>query len=202
MVANIFTKYGVDVFCLQECGPPPRSFQLVEANIQGHVGFNLYTWGSERAQKSVLYYLWDNGGNRVNLSIVIKAPPTDIQGVTLMVSPQGPVWRPIVGLTINNVTYYCVHAISPGGPDAPGLLEVVAGAGGSWIVAGDYNRVPASLNYSAWEVCWPNENTYPVQNPASMYDYLVANPGTPDNVKGTVLTGIKWSDHFPVGYNV
>lgn len=192
-VANLM-KQEASLLCLQECGAVPASAQVRPGNLAGNANYHLYHWGTDRARKYISYYLWDAGGNRCNLAIVSQSAPT----AWLCLQPAGvPAWRPVIGARINGIWYFCLHAISPGGADARGLLAAAAGAVGAipWFTAGDFNREPAPP-LPTGNVCLPNTNTYSTTNPRHKYDYAYSS-GTA--IPGTVLE-ITLSDHLPVRY--
>lgn len=191
-----------DVICLQECGAVPASAQLIFANVNGIAGLDMYTWGTARTLKYILFYPSDPNGNRCNLAVVsniaILNPANDGY---LLFPAAAPIWRPVIGLDINGIGVFTIHAISPGGNDAPGLLNSVAGFMGAnpWTVSGDYNRDPNSLAGTGI-VCPPDQNTYSVYNPQSRLDFLIKSGG--GAIIGQVINNLILSDHYPVIYNV
>ena len=193
-VLNLLSS-GAQICCLQECGDKPRSAVLRQQNYCGIPGLNLYTWGTERYPKWILFYPADSKGNRCNLAIASNAAPTE----GFLVAPAvQPIWRPTIGMTLDGTVFFTLHAISPGGPDAPALVNAAFGAGGSVIVAGDYNRAPGTMGGGAQVVCPPNGPTYPSTRPESYYDYVIKNFG--DATTGTVLS-LQLSDHLPVQFD-
>ena len=64
-VLNLFNN-GADVVCLQECGPIPQSAVLIWQSPVDPA-LNLYSWGTLRSRKFILFYRWDWIGNRVQL---------------------------------------------------------------------------------------------------------------------------------------
>jgi cytolethal distending toxin subunit B len=190
-VLNLLNN-GADLCCLQECGGIPASAVLSVAGYGGVIGLDLYTWGTSRAQKHILFYPADPGGNRCNLAIVSKVAPT---AGFLFIPAFAPIWRPTIGMTIGGTIFFTLHAISPNGPDAPALVNGAFGAGANVIVAGDYNRAPETMGGGAQVVCPPNGPTHPATHPVSYYDYAIKNFGAA--TLGTVL-GLHLSDHLPV----
>ena len=192
-VAN-FLGDGADIVCLQECGAQPASAVLQPGNLAGNANYHLYFWGSERTRKYISHYHWDVGGNRCNLAIVTKVAPT---AWFCQVPAGGPVWRPIIGVQVGGVWYCCLHAISPGGADAAGLLAAGAAAagGGPWFTGGDFNREPAPPLPTGF-VCPPNGNTYPSTAPVSKYDYAYSSVRT---IVGTVQA-LYLSDHLATSF--
>jgi cytolethal distending toxin subunit B len=200
-VANLLNH--VDVCSLQECGGIPPSAQLLEANVAGIDGLKMYTWGTSRATKYILYFPWDVAGNRCNLAVVSNIRPIDPANDGFLFYPDFlPVHRPVIGMMVNNIAIFSIHAISGGGNDAPGLINKVdtSMAGSNWTVSGDYNRTPGSMVGTGGVICPPNQNTYSVLNPYSQIDYMIKSGGL--SINGEVLTSVILSDHYPVLYDV
>ena len=200
-VSNLLSN-GADVVCLQECGAVPDSAQLYQANVGGIAGLDMYTWGTTRTLKYILFYPSDPNGNRCNLAIVSKVAPANPTTDGILLYPAAPpVWRPVIGMLVNHIGVFSIHAISPGGNDAPGLLNSVATymGGNPWTVSGDYNREPGTM-VGAGVICPPDQNTFSVRNPSSKYDYMIKSGG--GSVIGQVVTSLILSDHFPVVYSV
>lgn len=222
-VLNVFRSLlnggrNADVTCLQEAGRPPDGWNarhtyhfVVPAGRPPDV--QLYSFGVTRSPRAgvglnVLFYEWDEAGNRVNLAIAWRAQ-VGLPGVELRWAAAGPVWRPVLGVQLPAPApagwFFSCHAISPGGADAPGLLQAaagVAGAGVAWVVAGDFNREPAGpaglapLPHGS-SICPPNGPTYSVLHPVSRYDYAVRSGAA---VTGQVLD-LHMSDHKPVEFS-
>lgn len=199
---------GADVVCIQECGNIPESAELIIEHIDDMQDFNLYLWGTARSSKYILYYPWDQGGNRCNLAVVSKIAPSEyivdgnsILGAIALFPDSRRSHRPIIGMLISDIWVYSIHAISKGGPDALELIECAANfmPNKPWIVAGDYNRVPETLEGYPFVICPPNNPTYSTLNPRSKYDYMTKSEG--DIILGSVY-GLIMSDHYPVFYNI
>lgn len=200
-VSNLLSS-GADVCSLQECGGVPASAQLIQANVAGIAGLDMYTWGTQRTLKYILFYPADPNGNRCNLAVVTKSAIANPNTNGVLLYPAAaPIWRPVIGMSINGIGVFSIHAISPGGNDAPGLLNSVAGYMGAnaWTVSGDYNRDPSTMGGTGI-VCPPNQNTYSVTNPQSKLDYMIKSGG--GAVYGQVITSLILSDHYPVLYTV
>ncbi|HLK96467.1 MAG TPA: endonuclease/exonuclease/phosphatase family protein [Hymenobacter sp.] len=193
-VLPFFTQQKADICMLQECGAVPASAQLRQANVGGFVGLNLYTWGTDRNHKHILFYPADPNGNRCNLAVVSTTQPT---AATLVLPLAPPIWRPVIGMVLGGSFFGSIHAISPNGPDAPALLNQVAALGLPWVVGGDYNRLPASMNSAAWMVNSPNGPTYPSTGPEKALDYQITAAGPART--GQVLS-LYMSDHLAVAY--
>lgn len=199
-VANLFSN-GADIALLQECGPVPASAALQWVSPANPL-LRQYTWGgtATRPGKHILFYHWDVlGGNRVNMAIVSRLPFAAIRPVVVSVTMH---WRPAIGVTINGANYYCIHAISPGGPDVPGLLAAIAidSIGTNFYVGGDFNRVPANHLLGVWFLAADGNTHSTRQNhPASMYDYMYTDVAN-DALTVGERAGLIASDHFPVVY--
>jgi cytolethal distending toxin subunit B len=198
-IMNFFGN-GADMCCLQECGAVPASARLVNLNYNGVANLRYYTWGTDRTDKHILFYQSDPNGNRCNLAIVSRNPPT---GGGIVMPAVAPTWRPALGFQIDATHYvFSLHAISPNGADAANLLNAINAAVGAhgnfWIAAGDYNRVPSTL-VTPFTVCQPNNNTSSVQNPTVKIDYCAKNfvPVVIGVVQGLIL-----SDHYPVFFDI
>lgn len=198
------------IVCLQECGGVPASADPIDViNFPLTTGETdrvyVYRWGGTRSRPGyyILFHDWDVNGNRVNSAIVTNVLPTSLNDITLLSPSTGPVWRPALGVNFQGTWVFSFHAISPGGPDAAGMLAQVAQFCGTsnspWLVAGDWNRQPSALTLPANSViCPPNGNTYSILFPNAQYDYCVCSGA--NSVTGTVLNTLIMSDHFPVGY--
>lgn len=196
-VQNLLNHDDVSLCCLQECGSMPNSAAPNTANYSGFLGLNLYTWGTDRAQKYILFYPSDPTGNRCNLAIVSKIAPT---AGFLCFPLLRQIWRPTIGLTVDGTTFFTLHAISPHGPDAIALVTAAFGAlgvGPNVIVAGDYNRDPTTMSgrIIGGVVCPPDGPTHPANNPVSKFDYIITNTGA---AKTGSRLELNLSDHLPV----
>ncbi len=194
-VKPLMTNYA-HYCCLQECGSVPLSAVLVDPNFGGEAGLAYYTWGSARSRLHILFYPADPNGNRCNLAIVSDSVP---QSGWLVYPAFAPVWRPALGLlTQNNEWIFCIHAISPGGPDALGLLDNIDNSAmGNWVAAGDFNQAPVNLMGQNFDINPPNQFTYSVNNPARYYDYAANNM---QNEEWGAVLDLIYSDHFPVQF--
>ncbi len=196
-VQNLFSSLKLDICCLQECGAVPASAKLVANNYNNVQGLQYYTWGTDRTNKHILFYLADPNGNRCNLAVVSITAPV---GGGIVYPAQQPIWRPALGFKVSNTSFvFSFHAISPNGPDAANMLTAINNAvGNAWVTAGDYNREPSTL-VTAFNICPPDKNTYSVTKPTKKLDYCTKNFG--NAVTGQVINLIL-SDHFPVGFVV
>lgn len=212
-VSRLFLQYGVEIACLQECGALPNT--TVVAPLLAPIApgapvlMTPFVWNLGTNWRPFLvggiFAQTDpappNGANRNNLAIVTTLIPLGFS----MVAGQ-PWGRPALGITFNNPTggttvVYCLHARSGGGNDGPALLFNIAGTGGNWFAAGDYNRNPA-----AWAVagaipptaviCGHEDPTYPAWG--TILDYAFCTGAA---IPGTVDENFVVSDHFPVYYD-
>ncbi|WP_426338135.1 endonuclease/exonuclease/phosphatase family protein [Pseudoduganella sp. S-14] len=199
-IGNLFA-HGADIICLQECGSPPASAVHVwQSPLDPQL--HIFQWGTPRTLKYILFYHWDLHGNRVNMAIVTRLPIAAANVLPVLYPAMGAVWRPAIGITIGGLCYYTLHAISPGGADAAGLLGAIAGvAPATAIVAGDYNQAPVAMLGGMFN-CPPNGPTHStrVMHPANTYDYIHSNVGLIANAVGMVVGGLIASDHYPVAY--
>jgi cytolethal distending toxin subunit B len=210
-VTRLFLQEGAQIACLQECGALPATAVVAPALAPiapgAPVALTPFVWnmGTTRRPLHVagIFAQTDpappNGANRNNLAIVTTLAP---QGFSMVA---GPVWgRPALGVTFNNpnggtIAVYCLHARSGGGNDAPTLLGNIAGTGGSWFAAGDYNRNPASwagVIPMGAVICAHQDPTLPAWG--TILDYAFCTGAA---IPGEVEENFVVSDHFPVYYD-
>jgi cytolethal distending toxin subunit B len=207
---NMSGSLRPDAICLQEAGTVPASAkQEATSEFRGPGGrpvyVYIYSWGgTDRTARRLVYYWWDEGGNRCNLGVITRElVPFNSLEVGLNWAQAGPEWRPAVGLRAGTSPWvFSVHAISPGGADAPGLVNAVQSyaRGRPWAVGGDFNREPNTFAVPNATVRPPNEPTYSVTNPVSRYDYLVQSGA--NNDPGTVVKQLVMSDHYPAAFGL
>jgi hypothetical protein len=225
-VTRLF-RAGAQVVLLQECGNPPNSAGPVAvpppflggAGVPGGMNWSYLAWsiGSRRHPCDIGIY-WvetDPGGHRCNLAIATvvfaAVPGAVIPGNLICVPPPavGPGQRPAIGIRVpyggGNIDLYTLHAISPGGPNAPGLLANINVVGPPWLAAGDYNRAPATwgggggvLPAGAVVSNHNGDATHP--GSGTNLDYAINRPG--GAVPGQVMDNFVVSDHYPVYYAV
>jgi len=206
---------GAEILCLQECGVPPATAVQIAAPawlagyaIPGGIAGGCYLWQigsrSRGITTMIVYVQTDPGANRNNLAVVVSlgsAIP-----VNLIAVPNGAGGRLALGARLRDMAgnladFYTLHAFSPGGPDAPGLVTGIVGVGAPvWFAGGDYNRNPAT-----WAGIVPAGSTLSghtgvVTHPGSgtNLDYAFTQAGT--NYTGVVSSGFVVSDHYPVAY--
>ncbi|MFJ8476394.1 aegerolysin family protein [Kitasatospora sp. NPDC094011] len=164
-----------------------------------------YDWNPTGARQLYVYKLITQGMNRAVALVTRKRADAII-----MLPQDDPArnFRPVLGLDLKNDAdergiFFTIHTNSPGGEDAPPLVDLAAAAAGTgvrWAVLGDFNRLPAS-----WVPGPPGSrivanplNTYNCrQNPVSNYDYMVTND--PDPALAADRRG-ECSDHFAVEF--
>lgn len=195
------------IVCLQECGRVPPSghhyTRLPFAINEDEVDFvDVYQWGGTQYRPGywVFIHHWDTGANRVNTAIVTKVPPDDFGTGVALIQPTGEVtWRPALGIQLGEEWIFSFHAISPNGPDAPGLIDAVWSSYPYWYIGADWNQQPDDLVLPDGIVkCPPDLNTHSVANAVNKYDYVIRSGG--DQVVGARLSGLIMSDHYAVGY--
>ncbi len=198
-VAPLMHGQDAAVCCLQECGAVPASASLVAAFGQG---ISLYNWGGTRSRPGawITWYRADPHGNRCNLAVV-SSPNLRPQGAGLVRATGTSQRRPALGADFGTIVVFSIHAISPGGPDAPGLLAGVSGAvpaGKRWAVAGDFNRNPGIAGYHCHP---PDRPTYNANTatPTQRLDWCVTSAPLSGS-QGEVITTLQRSDHYPVVY--
>lgn len=203
---------GAEILCLQECGLlPPRAVNLAApAWLAGPGAVNTrfaqinYGTRSRPAYVNVLWAETDPVGHRVNLAVAYLPTAHAALNSVLLPNPAGGGSRPALGLRFpaggGNVVIYTLHAVSPGGADAPGLVGAIVATGHPFFAAGDYNRNPASwaggLIPAGANAC-PHNGGVTHPGSGTNLDYAFSSGG-PFN--GTVLGSFIVSDHLPVGY--
>ena len=198
-VAPLMRDQAEAVCCLQECGAVPESASPVHSPDQN---VRLYNWGGTHSRPGywIAWYHSDPRGNRCNLAVVssTKVRP---QGVRIVQAAGAHQWRPALGVDFGGIEVFSIHAISPGGPDARGLLEAVSAAvpsGKPWTVAGDFNREPGIAGYHCHEPKSPTYNAN-TATPDRKLDWCATSASYPE-LAGEVMTGLQRSDHYPVFY--
>ncbi|MGE8060125.1 endonuclease/exonuclease/phosphatase family protein [Pseudomonas sp. NPDC089547] len=221
------------VVALQEAGVMPSSSLLAaQLPVPDQFGTTLrvdhYLWNAgtmSRPEQYHIFYL-DVQRLRVNLALVVsEASGLDIvQAVVisdgLPDDQNAPVYRPALGLQLRrlttsqeNMTVYCFHAISSGGPNAPRMLREISWHTPSrFIVLGDFNRDPRNVSAQTpsgqgnWisppdiaQLALPAAETHPSTAPQNMLDYAIVD-GTPAEPGQVSAAGP--SDHRAVSFQV
>ncbi|MCI6217380.1 MAG: cytolethal distending toxin subunit B family protein [Helicobacter sp.] len=144
----------VDILMVQEAGSVPRSARRTGRVIQpGGTPIEEYVWdlGTRSRPTSVFIYYAniDVGARRVNLAIVSNRQADEVFVVRQStIAPE--VSRPAIGIRIGNEAFFNIHALASGGGDATALVTAVHDnfldrRTITWLIAGDFNRDPASL---------------------------------------------------------
>ncbi len=205
-----------DVVLLQECGKPSANVLMNDVQQEMWAGVpppagtstSYGTWNvSTSSREKWVYMFYAYWGQRCNLAIISATAPT-----RLIVTPN-PVngdLRPMIGALINNVWFFTLHCISPGGADATAFIPLCAPIAGrlGWFCGGDFNRPPLnpSLNgapATSWVPnnihCW--DTGFPT-HPSSRaeLDYAVC-PLVRPTPRPIVLSDPK-SDHLPVQFTM
>ncbi|UGA40875.1 cytolethal distending toxin subunit B family protein [Chromobacterium haemolyticum] len=147
---------------VQEAGEPPASSVPVSptntvpvntSNPSSRYAVEQFTWNIGTSARPNQYYIYFvRVSNRVNLATIVRNRP---DRVVLLRNPretQTNHCRPILGLVYGNDVYYNIHAGACGVfNEAPEIIEYihtyhsVQFPSAQWMVMGDYNRDPASL---------------------------------------------------------
>ncbi|MFY2562891.1 RICIN domain-containing protein [Corallococcus terminator] len=216
---------NADVVAIQEAGIPPPSVLTAEiqrfaqndytnaANAQPDV-VQYRLFGSQLRPQSYLYWLnTDPNGHRVNLALASQEEADEVFVVMPPINWGGPVLRPALGIRLGNTVYFSLHAISPNGPDASGLIQAIrarmaaanGGQGYDWVALGDFNRDPNSLRNALplgqYHVLDPSGPTQGTPTPTSTLDYAVGPNHQVPRIFGGAVHGIQNSDHQPVVYS-
>lgn len=209
-VLPLLTQTEADAVCVQEFGDRPPTADTIAHSFEvpdpvapwRHRTVDSHRWGTGPTTRFVTAYRWDVDGDRSDLAIASGAMPEDVR---LLAGLRGGRRRPVLGIRLGDAWVFTLRAVSRGGADAPGLIRAVMNAvGRDFVVAGDFNADPDVLRPrlpAATTLIAPDGNTYSTTDPTARHDYLVAPAGTAVS-GGTVLTGLNYSDHFPVLFGV
>lgn len=217
-VRSLF-QAGAEVVCLQECCPPPADaipaapppwLDRPHDDTEVDARFLLWNLGPRRSPLHVLIF-WvraDNEGHQINLAIATVFAPVTPDGTRapshlLLAANPHEFGRPAVGLRLpyNGATLdiYSLHALQPGGHDAPGLIQSIYGVGSPWFGAGDFNRRPADWRDLPMNLalCPHNgERLHPGRDTSSNYAFICPAPA----VNGSLYNIFIGSAHSPVAY--
>jgi cytolethal distending toxin subunit B len=209
-VLLLLTQTEADAVCVQECGDKPPSADSIAQTFVvpdplapwRQTAVQCHQWGTSRTTRFVTSYRWDVDGDRSDLAIVSGRMPEDVR---LLMGRRGVRRRPVLGVRLGGTWVFTLRAVARGGADAPGLVRAVMNSvGDAFVIAGDFNADPEVLRPllpPATTLIPPGGNTYTTTYPTARYDYLVA-PARTAVSGGTVLTGLVYSDHFPVLFGV
>lgn len=213
---------GAEIILLQEAGQVPatamtptgRQFNT-PITVTEHI-WNIQT--RSRPRNLFIYFInTDPGGNRVNMAIVSRVRADD---AFVLTHTAGTV-RPAMGIRIGMDAFFTIHAGSPGGNDAPRLINAVSDfftnnadpdlRNVRWFVGGDFNRSPDSFRM-ALDRSFPRTDVeiirtnQPTQSSGGELDYaVVGGPGAiPASLVSTLFfaerLGQIASDHTAVGF--
>ena len=184
---------AADILMIQEAGSLPATAQATRRIIQPEqVGIPIdeYTWNIGTRTRPNLFYIYysrlDVGANRVNLAIISRHRADQVHiidsGVSVLTA------RPAIGIQIGNDAFFSAHALSSGGRDATALVQHVYQFFAmpqrthiSWMLAGDFNRSPTSLQTSLHNEPAVNNATIilaptePTHRSGNILDYAVAH---------------------------
>lgn len=227
-VRQLITGRGsADILMVQEAGSLPLSAVPTGRMIQPvGVGTPIheYTWNlgtNSRPNNVFIYYSrLDVGANRVNLAIVSRFSAQE--AFIIHPSTAVPQARPAIGIRIGTDVFFSVHALSSGGGDALSLINNVNSffnqnetrRGYSWMLVGDFNRSPTSLqNALRTEPSVDNRTliiapTEPTHRSGSILDYAVIHNSTGQETQLNIGASIMFnqirsqitSDHYPVSF--
>ncbi|MGX2947246.1 cytolethal distending toxin subunit B family protein [Frederiksenia canicola] len=224
-------QQSAGILMVQEAGSLPVTARRTQRVIQP-VGVGIpieeYLWNLGTNRRPDFVYIYysrlDVGANRVNLAIVSRARADEVyvidSGVPVLQA------RPAVGIRIGNDAFFSVHALSSGGTDAPRLVQGVFNFFNdrehperrniSWMLVGDFNRSPVSLqNALRGEPGVDNSTlivapTEPTHRSGNILDYAVIHNAdqAPQHQTTNVSASIMFnqmrsqiaSDHFPVSF--
>ncbi|MCK3655855.1 cytolethal distending toxin subunit CdtB [Pasteurellaceae bacterium Macca] len=223
-------QQAADILMVQEAGSLPSSAMRTERVVQP-VGVGIpieeYIWNLGTTSRPNNFYIYysrlDVGANRVNLAIVSRVRADDVfvvdSGVPVLQA------RPAIGIRIGSDAFFSLHALSSGGADAFRLVQNVyhffamdaTRRQMSWMLVGDFNRSPTSLQAQLRSepavnngtlIIAPTESTHRSGN---ILDYAVIHNGTiPSGQTQRLNMGASimfnqfrsqiTSDHFPVSF--
>lgn len=204
-VASMATGARADIVLLQEVTSPPRSGRDPVQSVLADQNSRTYTtiqvdYGRDPERGMWRMYFLD-AGLRQMLVVMIRRIWVAFQH-RLVVLADGWNSRPAFGVRMDTNagivdSYFSIHAISGGGPNAAALVNAVAGAAPAnefWHVAGDFNREPNT-------VAMPGTiyNTTQPTRPRSgrRLDWMVTND--PNAFACTLMT-TSLSDHNAVSF--
>ncbi len=219
----------VNILMVQEAGSIPSSARPTGKMVQpGGTPVDEFVWDlgtSSRPRTVFIYYApIDVGARRVNLAIV-----SDRQADEVFVVSQDriatDISRPALGIRIGNDVFFSIHALASGGGDASALVTAIHDRFAempqiNWVIAGDFNREPASLlsgldsRVSAnIRIVSPNVATHFSASGANrILDYAIVGNTQPQGTTPTLpaisailmaasVRSYLSSDHFPVRFS-
>ena len=220
-------RQSADILMVQEAGSLPLSAVQTERVIQPvgvGIPINEYIWNlgtSTRPNNVYIYYSrLDVGANRVNLAIVSRFRANEVfvvrSSTTVLQA------RPTIGIRLGQDVFFSIHALSSGGSDAVSLVENVyrffnedaTRRNYSWMLVGDFNRSPVSLQNALRDEPSINNNTLivaptePTHRSGNILDYAVIHNATGHELELNIGASLMFnqvrsqitSDHFPVSF--
>ncbi|QIM63024.1 cytolethal distending toxin subunit CdtB [Pasteurellaceae bacterium Orientalotternb1] len=223
-------QQSAGILMVQEAGSLPASARRTQRVIQP-VGVGIpieeYLWNLGTSRRPDFVYIYysrlDVGANRVNLAIVSRARADEVfvvdSGVPVLQA------RPAIGIRIGNDVFFSAHALSSGGTDAPRLVQNVFNfflepehperRNMNWMLVGDFNRSPTSLQNALRQEPGVNNGTLivaptePTHRSGNILDYAVIHNANQTqrqttNVSASIMFNQMRSqiasDHFPVSF--
>lgn len=216
---------AADILMVQEAGTLPASATRTGRVVQpAGVGIPIdeYLWNLGTSRRPDFVYIYysrlDVGANRVNLAIVSRQRADEV-----FVISQGSVVlqaRPAIGIRLRNDVFLSAHALASGGSDAARIVEHVyrffsesARNRYNWMLLGDFNRSPNSLQNALLHEPHVNNNTLivaptePTHRSGNILDYAVLHNANQGQHQHTAMSASIMfnqfrsqiaSDHFPV----
>lgn len=218
---------SADILMVQEAGSLPLSAVQTERVIQPvgvGIPINEYRWNLGTATRPNIVYIYysrlDVGANRVNLAIVSRFRADEVfvvrSSTTVLQA------RPAIGIRLGQDVFFSVHALASGGSDAVSLVENVyrffnddaTRRNYSWMLVGDFNRSPVSLQNALRDEPSINNNTLivaptePTHRSGNILDYAVIHNATGHELELNIGASLMFnqvrsqitSDHFPVSF--
>lgn len=219
---------SLDILMIQEAGSVPSSARRTHRQVQpGGTPVEEYVWelGTTSRPRAVFIYhaAIDVGARRVNLAIVSNRMADEVFVVRqTTIAPETS--RPALGIRIGNDAFFNVHALANGGGDASALVTAIHDSftgmpNINYIIAGDFNREPASLSAALdtritnnVRIISPNAATHAsASGNTRILDYAVIGNTAPGQTAQTLpnilaflaaasLRSYLSSDHFPVHF--
>lgn len=204
------------IVAVQECGVIPDKLPGKVTHLgdftPGGWPVKVYKWtakdksGLNSRDYYVSYAELDTGANRVNLALVSEAKPVD--AATTFAET-----RPAIGVLIDDIWYFSVHASAAGGWDVADVLANIwtTVRCGPWVALGDYNKQPAEIPWKGEVLAQPTRDcklesisppnyTHPrvptQQSTLRILDYAVQTAGVGITVAQRENMGM--SDHYAV----
>ncbi|WP_027326993.1 cytolethal distending toxin subunit B family protein [Helicobacter pametensis] len=144
----------VDILMLQEAGRPPNTAVSTGRVFDVGIPLREYTWELGTSSRPNMVYIYhadlDVGARRVNLAIVSNRRADSVIVIhQTVIAPERS--RPALGIRIGDDAFFNIHAFARGGGDSGALVTAIHDhfnlePNVEWMVAGDFNRNPATLS--------------------------------------------------------